>query len=101
MKDFLTIGQTPCEEPCAPFGEPGYREKAVQECTRFIQLLRKKFGLEPEGARLSIKWFPHDVGVIGYDYYCEVVCYYNTEIPESVDYAFRCEAEMPATWENE
>jgi hypothetical protein len=100
MKDYLTIGQAPCEEPCAQFGQPDYREKALQECARFIALLRKTFGPEPEGAWLSIKWFPHDVGVVGYDHYCEVVCHYNTEIPESVDYAYRCEAEMPTTWEN-
>lgn len=96
MKDFLTLGPTPCEEPCAQVGEPDYREKALAECQRFILLLRQTFGPEPEGAWLSVKWFPHDFGS-----YCEVVCHYTTNSPASVDYAFRCEAETPATWEGD
>ncbi len=96
MKDYITLGQTPCEEPCAQVGKPEYRKKALKECAQFIQLLRQTFGPEPEGACLSVKWFPHDFGD-----YCEVVCYYNTDIPASVDYAFRCESEAPATWEEE
>ena len=96
MRDFINIGPTPCGEACAQVGEPDYHEKAVAECRRFLQLLRNKFCPEPEGAWLSVKWFPHDFGS-----YCEVVCYYNTDIPASVDYAFRCETETPATWEGE
>jgi hypothetical protein len=53
----------------------------------------QKFGPEPEGAWLSVKWFEHDFGP-----YCEVVCYYNTDIQASVQYAFRCEDDLPATW---
>jgi len=95
MKDYINIGPTPCEEDCAQLGTPDYREKALAECKRFIQLLRKKFGPEPEDARLAIKWFEHDFGS-----YCEVVCFYDTDIQESVDYALRCEGETPATWED-
>lgn len=96
MKDFLTLGPTPCEEPCAQVGQPHYRQKAMEECTRFIQLLREKFGPEPEGACLRVTWFPHDFGS-----YCEVVCSYNTDSQAAVDYALRCEAETPATGEGE
>jgi hypothetical protein len=94
MRDFISIGPTPCEESCAQVGEPDYREKALGECRRFILLLRKTFGPEPEGAWLSVKSFPHDFGT-----YYEVICYYNTAIPASVNYAFRCESETPAIWE--
>jgi hypothetical protein len=73
---------------------PGYREQALHECARLIQLLRKKIGAEPEGARLSVKWFDHDFGP-----YCEVVCYYNTDLEPSVEYASTCEANLPATWD--
>jgi hypothetical protein len=68
MKDYITLGSTPSDEPCASVGEPDYPEKALPECRRFLQLLRKTFGPEPEGARFSIQWFPHDFGS-----YCEVV----------------------------
>ena len=96
MKDYLTLGPTPSAEPCAQVGEPDYREKAMPECRRFVHLLRKTFGPEPAGAWLSIQWFPHDFGS-----YCEVVCHFDTDLKESVEYALRCEAEMPATWEEE
>ena len=93
MRDFVTLGTTPCDEPCACVGEENFRARALAECQQFILLLRQIFGPEPEGAWLSTKWFPHDFGE-----YCEVVCYYNTDIPESVDYAYQCENDTPATW---
>ena len=77
-------------------GDPDYREKALAECRRFIQLLRLKFGPEPRGAWLTTKWFPHDFGE-----YVEVVCYFTPELEASVEYARRCEAETPATWAEE
>ena len=94
MRDFVALGQTPCDEPCTCVGEENYRERAVEECQRFLTLLRETFGPEPDGARLATKWFDHDFGS-----YCEVVCHFNTDLPESRDYAFRCEDETPATWE--
>jgi hypothetical protein len=45
-------------------------------------------------SQLSIKWFAHDFGG-----YCEVVCYFNTDIEASVEYAQRYEDDAPATWE--
>ena len=94
MHSYFCLGPSPSEEDCAQVGEPGYREKALKECARYIQLLRDTLGPEPEGARLSTKWFEHDFGV-----YCEVVCYFTTESHASVEYAQRCEDHAPATWE--
>jgi hypothetical protein len=73
MRDYFCIGPTPSNEDCAQVGQPNYREKALEECARFIRLLREKIGPEPEGAWLSVKWFEHDFGP-----YCEVVCYCNS-----------------------
>ena len=50
----MSIGPVPCEEDCAQVGQEKYRERAIDECKRFIQLLRKTFGDEPPGARLAI-----------------------------------------------
>ena len=93
MKKDLSLGQTPRDEPGAQMGEAGYRVQALKECARFIALLRQTFGPEPDGARLHVRWFPHDCGA-----YVEVVCDYDTELPDAVDYAYRCEAEAPTTW---
>jgi hypothetical protein len=94
MDDFFTLGPVPSDEPCAQVGEEDYRTRAVPECRRYIDLLRKTFGEEPEGTRLAVKWFAHDFGD-----YCEVVCYFDPEIPDSVAYAQRCESDAPTTWE--
>jgi hypothetical protein len=93
-ENYVCIGPSPYEEDCAQVGEPGYREKALAECAQFIQLLREIFGPEPQGARLSVKWFDHDFGP-----YCEVVCYFTTEHTAAVAYAQRCEDDAPTTWE--
>jgi len=95
--DFISIGSTaPDEEDCVQVGENNYQERAVIEGLRFIDLIRKKIGPEPKGARLRLKWFPHDFGS-----YCEVVCTFDTENEETIDYAFRCENNAPATWDDE
>ncbi len=94
MRNFFTLGPTPSDENCAYVGEPDYRKRALQECRRFVQVLRDTFGPEPAGARLSTTWFPHDFGE-----YVEVVCSFDTDLPESVDYAQRCESTAPTTWQ--
>jgi len=96
MKDYLEIGQAPCDEECAQVGDPNYQEKALQEAERYIELIRAKLGPEPDGARLRIKSFPHDYG----NYY-EVVVAYDDEYPESVEYAFNVEANLPTNWEGD
>ena len=95
METFLSLAPTPVEEECAQVGTAEYHTKARAECLRFITLLRTKFGLEPEGARLAVKSFPHDFGD-----YLEVVCYFDETLPKSVEYAYRCEANLPANWDD-
>jgi hypothetical protein len=94
MRDFIEIGSSPAEEDCAQVGQPDFREKATEEMRRFIELIRKALGPEPEGAKLAIKWFPHDFGTYG-----EVVCYFDDDNEKARDYAFKCEVEAPSKWE--
>lgn len=94
MRDYLTIGSAPCDEDCAQVGQPHYLWQARNECQRFIQLIRTKLGPEPEGARLAVTSFPHAFGD-----YLEVVGHFDTDVPAAADYAYRCESEAPATWE--
>ncbi len=95
MRDFLSLGSSPIDEECVQVGEQDYASLAKQECARFIGLVRRTFGPEPEGAALQTKAFPHDLGT-----YYEVVCFFDPEIQASVDYAYRCEGETPRTWED-
>ena len=94
-RDYLAIGSAPCEEECAQVGSDNYRERAQQECTRYITVLREKLGPEPEGASLRIHGYEHDFGT-----YYEVTCYFNDNKPEAVAYAYACEAYGPVTWDD-
>ena len=93
MREYLELGQAPPGEDHAQVGSPNYYAMARLECELYIQAIRNYLGREPEGARLSWKSFPHDMGN-----YLEAVCYYDPENEAAVDYAFRCEAKGPMTW---
>ena len=93
MMNYVSIGPSPCNEDCAQVGQPDYREKATEECKRFIALIREKLGPEPPGALLRIKWNDHDFGS-----YADVVCAYNDNDEEATEYAYHCEANAPVTW---
>ena len=96
MRDCIDIGSAPAEEDCAQVGAADYAAKARGECVRFIELIRKQLGTEPEDAQLSIKSNPHDFGT-----YYSVVCRYEDTTEQAVRYAFRCEDEAPTRWEDE
>ena len=96
MRDFMEIGSSPCDEPCAQVGEPDYYPRAKAECARFIELIRKKLGEEPAGAHLAVKSFPHDFGE-----YTEAVCYFDDHDEEARNYALLCESEAPRTWQDD
>jgi hypothetical protein len=94
--DYLSIGATPAEETCAQVGKEGYSEQSQKECRAFVNQLVRQFGQPPEGARITVKSFPHDFGS-----YREVCVVYNDNIEEAIEYAFKIEAESPANWDEE
>lgn len=96
IRDYLTIGSAPADEECAQVGEPDYGNKARRECRAYIAQLRREFGREPEGANLVTRFFPHDSGT-----YLEVVCYYEDDVPESVEYAYRLERDALPNWDTQ
>lgn len=96
MRDCVDIGASPPMEDCAQVGRDGYYEQARRECRAYVALLRRTLGDEPAGARLSIKSNPHDFGD-----YLSVVCFFDSEDTQAVDYAFKCEADGPMHWDEE
>ncbi len=95
MRDYISIGSTPCDEDYVQVSrEDTYLDAMRGECIRFRELIRHVLGPEPEGARLGIKSFEHDFGT-----HLEVVCHYDDAHPEAVTYALKCEAEAPMKWE--
>jgi hypothetical protein len=95
MREHITVGPSPADEPCVQLGEEGYELRARAECGRFIELIRRRLGREPPGASLTTKGFHHDHGT-----YFEVVCYFDPRLPLSVDYAFNVENNAPTRWED-
>ncbi|MDO8490833.1 MAG: hypothetical protein Q7T04_02315 [Dehalococcoidia bacterium] len=96
-RDFVSIASAPYEEECVQVEPTGdYIGPMKAECRRFLDLIRKKLGPEPEGAYLSVKGNPHDFGT-----YYEVVCNYDDENEEAVAYAYRCESDAPKTWDDD
>lgn len=93
-RDYIDIGSSPCEEDCAQVGSPDYERRARTECARFIELIRKTLGPEPEGAHLAVRSNPHDFGV-----YYEVVCFFQDDDEEAKKYAFRCQDDAPTRWD--
>jgi hypothetical protein len=86
MIDLLNIGPVPWAEDCAQVGSEDYQQRARRECEAFRNQMRRVIGLEPAGALLVIKSFPHDFGS-----YLEVCCRYSDDNETAQDYAFNCE----------
>jgi hypothetical protein len=104
--DYLVIGSVPYDEPCqqVPYDDPVLARLALRclcplhwlECKAFANQLVRILGPPPEGASLQVKSFPHDFGT-----YCEVVCWYDENNDKAAEYAYRCESECPANWDEE
>lgn len=95
--DTLDIGPTPPGEDCQQVGTRDYDPmKARKECHAYIGVLRRKYGEEPEGARLIVKSNPHDFGS-----YLSVVCKYDPEDEAAANYALDCESGDPEFWDDE
>lgn len=92
----MSIGPVPVEEACEQLGPNYDPQRARAECEIFRRQLRRQLGEEPVGARLVITSNPHDFGV-----YFEVDCRFDETNEVATAYAFRCEAEMPAEWDEE
>src|SRR5581483_6335620 len=98
MSDFVDLGgTTPPMEACAQVGsrEYDYSDRARKEARAYINQLRRMFGAEPDGVRLSIKSHPHDFGT-----YLTVVCYFDSNDKTGSHYAARCES-GPDEWDEE
>jgi len=96
MRDYISIGSTPCDESCAQVGSPDYYERSRKECTAFKHQLVRVFGEPPGSAILVTKTFPHDFGE-----YREVCVSYEDESEEALDYASKLECNTPEKWDEE
>jgi len=94
MNDWLDIGSSPPDETCAQIGSPDYHDRARVECRVYINLLRRIYGPEPDGARLCIRRNAHDFGTN-----LSVACCYESGNQQAIDYALLCDSGKPSEWD--
>jgi len=82
---------------CPPDESPAEdRNEARAEGRRYIELLRKHCGAEPEGSVLKVRSNPHDLGD-----YQSVAYFFDDEREDHVAYMLKIESEGPLTWEED
>jgi hypothetical protein len=99
MLEYVDLGgATPPDESCAQVGSRAYdyHDRARKEARVYIALLRRTFGEEPEGARLTVKSHPHDFGT-----YLTVCVAIDPDNRIACDYAWRCESDGPSEWDDQ
>jgi hypothetical protein len=94
QRALIVLESVPAEEESADVGRPGYKERAVRECSALVHQLRRQFGQEPPGASLAVRPMPHDAGT-----YYTVVIFYESATAEA--YALKVEREFPGRWDAE
>ena len=96
MTDYITIGCTPCDEPCVPVGSYEYNRLSRIELQVFAaqckRVLEKQFNTIKTNLRM--KSFPHDFGS-----YRELIAEYHDK--DSTVQAFWLESNTPKNWDDE
>lgn len=87
MRDYLTLGPVPTDEPCAQVGADDYYQRARLECGRYAEQIRRHYP-EPEHGYLITKGFSHDFGT-----YYEVCAVFDDEDEVSTHWAFEVESD--------
>jgi hypothetical protein len=93
--NVLALGPVPAQEAPARPGDSDYAARAFAQCQRFIALLRRTLGAEPDGASLGVRRSEQD-----FDPYLEVVVRFDDGDGAARDYAARCDRDAPTRWGN-
>jgi hypothetical protein len=93
-RDYLTLGSSPTEEDCVQINEINYYEKSRKECNAYIRQIIRTHGDPPDQTSIVIQSCVHEFGT-----YHEVICSYDNDIQESVEYALHVEANLPEKWD--
>jgi len=92
--DFVALGNAPTEEARLRAGSDHFEQ--VDQCLRYIALLRERMGREPDGADFGVSGFAVPDGGNVY----EVVCHYRTNNATAINYAYKAIAHIPAHWDD-
>jgi hypothetical protein len=92
----IQLDAVPQSECCVCVSEDRYVEKATRQCEIYILQLRRYFGPEPPGSRLSAIRVAHHYG----DFYVVGVTFDDSDI-DAAAYSARLEAALPLHWDAE
>lgn len=92
--NVLALGPVPAQEASARPGDSDYAARAFAQCQRFIALLRRRLGPEPDGTRFGVRRSEQE-----FDPYLEVVVWFDDEDAAARAYAARCDREAPTRWD--
>jgi hypothetical protein len=87
--DFDLLSTAPPD--CTPAED---HMEARAEGRRYIELLRRFCGPEPEGSTLRVRSNPHDLGD-----YVTVVYFFDDERKDHIEYMQKLESDGPLNWE--
>jgi hypothetical protein len=102
MLKHLDLHTTPIEENYAQMSEPDYQEKAHAEYLRMVDLLTRKFGHLPMGARYDFKAAGSDFVAwgVGSSYY-QLRLHFDEDFKDSVKFAYAVADNFPQTWDDD
>jgi hypothetical protein len=95
MRQELSLGGNPPDEDCVQVTKGNYSAVQRQETEAYKRALIKFLGEPPEGVRFKITNNPHDFGS-----YYDLVVIFDDDDEAQTKYAFACESDGPATWED-
>lgn len=97
MKEHISLGPVPADEPAAQVGTDGYELMARSECRRHIEMLRAFYnenrGELPEGLTLRIKTNHHDFGD-----YLDVIVEFDGDDERAATAALWLDNHRPGEW---
>lgn len=98
MRDYLNIGSTPADEPCAQVGRDDYLRQSMTETIVFTHQCQRVLAANYPEVLVNVvgKSFPHDFGT-----YREVVVYYDDNDQKQVEQAFFLESSDISNWDEE
>lgn len=106
MREYLTLGSSPSDEPCAQVGSDNYSKQMRMETRALINQLERIRPVPVDSDPLyssasftpyySCKSFPHDFGS-----YHEVCAIYDSNHEASCQWALTAEELFPETWDSQ
>ncbi|MCK6435227.1 MAG: hypothetical protein L6Q68_19665 [Aquabacterium sp.] len=94
-REEITLGSTPCDEPCTGVSQNDYERPMRDECTVHRRMLERLAPPPPASSgALGIKRFGHEFGA-----YLEVVANFDSSDEAATDWAYDLESNSPTKWD--